>query len=80
MEHGCDKCDEDDATRQEAIMGIITLFEQAMAVKEDLRKQDAECKDFSPERRALIEKFLDDEARKDYEFVGLATPSGLGAM
>nr|GEV81661.1 retrovirus-related Pol polyprotein from transposon TNT 1-94 [Tanacetum cinerariifolium] len=56
------KCDEDDTTHQEAIMNVITLFEQAMTVKEDLRKQYAECKNVLPERRALIEKFLDDEA------------------
>nr|GEX62685.1 NAC domain-containing protein 86-like [Tanacetum cinerariifolium] len=35
--------------------------------KEDLRKQYAECKDISPERRAMIDKFLDDEAWIDYE-------------
>ncbi|GJX76847.1 hypothetical protein Tco_1087929 [Tanacetum coccineum] len=56
------QCDEDDATCQEAIISIITLSEQAMAAKEDLMKQYVECKDVSPERRALIEKFLDDEA------------------
>ncbi|GKC10487.1 hypothetical protein Tco_1007269, partial [Tanacetum coccineum] len=41
------RCDEDDASRQKAIMGVITLFEQAMATKEDFRKQYAECKDIS---------------------------------
>nr|GEW31870.1 hypothetical protein [Tanacetum cinerariifolium]GEX34370.1 hypothetical protein [Tanacetum cinerariifolium] len=35
--------------------------------KEDLRKQYAECKDISPKRRALIDRFLEDEAMKDYE-------------
>nr|GEW98751.1 hypothetical protein [Tanacetum cinerariifolium]GEX44465.1 hypothetical protein [Tanacetum cinerariifolium] len=55
-------CDKDEAARQEAIMGVITLFGQAREVKEDLRKQYAECKDISPERRALIDKILDDEA------------------
>ncbi|GJU63913.1 hypothetical protein Tco_1245748 [Tanacetum coccineum] len=38
-----------------------------MAAKEDLRKQYAECKDISQEKRPVIEKFLDDEAYKDYE-------------
>ncbi|GJU85696.1 hypothetical protein Tco_1293242 [Tanacetum coccineum] len=57
---------EDDAG-QATIMGVITLFEQAMATKEDLKKQYTECKDISPERRAVIEKCLDDEAWKDYE-------------
>ncbi|GJX78504.1 hypothetical protein Tco_0326653 [Tanacetum coccineum] len=61
------QCDEDDAARQEAIMGVITLFEQAMATKEDLKKQYAECKDILPERRVVIQKFLDDEAWRDYE-------------
>ncbi|GKB86098.1 hypothetical protein Tco_0958370 [Tanacetum coccineum] len=62
------QCDEDDVARREAIMGVITLFEQVMSAKEDLRKQYVECKDVLPERRALIENFLDDEAWKDYEF------------
>ncbi|GKA23223.1 hypothetical protein Tco_0709185 [Tanacetum coccineum] len=61
------QCDEDDAARQEAIMGIITLFGQEREAKEDLRKQYAECIDISLERRALIDKFLDDEAWKDSE-------------
>nr|GEV12070.1 retrovirus-related Pol polyprotein from transposon TNT 1-94 [Tanacetum cinerariifolium] len=43
------QCAEDDAARQEAIMGVITLFEQGMAAKEYLKKQYAECKDISPE-------------------------------
>ncbi|GJT57536.1 reverse transcriptase domain-containing protein [Tanacetum coccineum] len=47
---------ENDAARQEAIMGVITLFEQAMAAKEDLKKQYAKCKDISPER--LIMEYL----------------------
>nr|GEW43506.1 hypothetical protein [Tanacetum cinerariifolium] len=59
------QCDKDDAARHEAIIGVITLFEQEMSAKEDLRKQYAECKDILPERRAMIEKFLDDEAWKD---------------
>ncbi|GJT66929.1 hypothetical protein Tco_1018409 [Tanacetum coccineum] len=61
------QCDEDDAAHQEAIMDVITLFEQAMAAKEDMRKQYAECKDSSSERRALLQKNLDDEAWKDYQ-------------
>ncbi|GKE01777.1 hypothetical protein Tco_1389760 [Tanacetum coccineum] len=53
------QCDEDDATRHEAIVGVIKLFDQAREEKEDLRKQYAECKDdISPERRSLIEFFL----------------------
>nr|GEV76539.1 hypothetical protein [Tanacetum cinerariifolium] len=36
------QCDEDDAARHEAIMGIITLFEQTMVAKEDQRKQYVE--------------------------------------
>ncbi|GJR20576.1 hypothetical protein Tco_0969103 [Tanacetum coccineum] len=51
----------------EAIVGIIKLFEQAKEAKEDLRKQHAECKGISLKRRALIDKFLDDEAWNDYE-------------
>nr|GEW14880.1 nucleolar protein [Tanacetum cinerariifolium] len=39
------QCDKDDAARHEAIIGVITLFEQEMSAKEDLRKQYAECKD-----------------------------------
>lgn len=39
------QCDEDDAARKEAIIGIIELFEQARDAKEDLRKQNEECKD-----------------------------------
>ncbi|GJR33998.1 hypothetical protein Tco_1209682 [Tanacetum coccineum] len=50
------QCDEDDAARQEAIFGVITLFEQEIEAKEDMRKQYAECKDISPERRALLQK------------------------
>nr|GFA28704.1 hypothetical protein [Tanacetum cinerariifolium] len=61
------QCAEDDAARQEAIMGVITLFEQAMAAKENLKKQHAKCKDISPERRVEIENFLDDEVWIDYE-------------
>nr|GEW14881.1 hypothetical protein [Tanacetum cinerariifolium] len=60
--------DEDDAARHE---GVITLFEQEMAAKEDLRKQYSECKDISPERRSVIEKFLDNEAWKDYEDINM---------
>ncbi|GJX56167.1 hypothetical protein Tco_0286064 [Tanacetum coccineum] len=56
------QCDEDDATRQEAIVDVIKLFEQAVAAKEDLRKQYAECKDILPERRVMLQKNLDDEA------------------
>ncbi|GJT75108.1 hypothetical protein Tco_1041833 [Tanacetum coccineum] len=56
------QCDEDDAAHQEAIMDVITLFEQAMATKEDMRKRYAECKDISPERRVVLQKNLDDEA------------------
>nr|GEY51397.1 hypothetical protein [Tanacetum cinerariifolium] len=48
-------------------MGVIKLFEQARTAKEDLRKQYAKCKDVSLERCALIDKYLDDEACKDYE-------------
>nr|GEX66860.1 hypothetical protein [Tanacetum cinerariifolium] len=59
------QCDKDDAARHEAIIGVITLFEQEMSAKEELRKQYAECKDTSPKRRAVIDKFLDDEAWKD---------------
>ncbi|GJR92807.1 putative ribonuclease H-like domain-containing protein [Tanacetum coccineum] len=54
-------------SKDDAGQAIITLFEQAMATKEDLKKQYTECKDISPERRAMIEKCLDDEAWKDYE-------------
>nr|GEV31307.1 hypothetical protein [Tanacetum cinerariifolium] len=61
------QCDEDDAARQEVIIGVIRLFEQARMAKEYLRKQYAECKDISSERRALVDKFLDDEGWKDYE-------------
>ncbi|GJU32522.1 hypothetical protein Tco_1176111 [Tanacetum coccineum] len=61
------QCDEDDAARQKAIIGVITLFEQAMVATEDLKKQYAKCEDISPKRRDVIEKFLDDEAWKDYE-------------
>ncbi|GJX35371.1 hypothetical protein Tco_0246928 [Tanacetum coccineum] len=61
------QCDEDDATRQEAIMGVITLFDQPRAAKEDLRKQYVECKDISLEKRDLIDIFFDDEAWKDHE-------------
>ncbi|GKG10052.1 hypothetical protein Tco_0338798 [Tanacetum coccineum] len=61
------QCDEDDEARQEAIMGVITLFGQEREAKEDVRKQYAKCKDISLERRALIDKFLDDEAWKDSE-------------
>ncbi|GJZ93911.1 hypothetical protein Tco_0666114 [Tanacetum coccineum] len=58
---------EDDAARQDSIMGVIMLFEQSMSEKEDLRKQYAECKDISPERHALLQKKLGDEAWKDYK-------------
>ncbi|GJY78586.1 hypothetical protein Tco_0484387 [Tanacetum coccineum] len=58
---------EDDATRQEAIVGVIKLFEQAREAKQDLVKQYAECKDISPERRVMVVKILNDEAWKDYE-------------
>ncbi|GKD18762.1 hypothetical protein Tco_1207920, partial [Tanacetum coccineum] len=51
----------------EAIIGVIKLFEQAKEAKEELRKQHAECKGISLERRALIDKCLDDEAWNDYE-------------
>nr|GEW43507.1 hypothetical protein CTI12_AA411730 [Tanacetum cinerariifolium] len=45
------QCDKDDVARHKAISGIITLFEQEILAKEDLRKQYAECKDISPQRR-----------------------------
>ncbi|GKB12002.1 hypothetical protein Tco_0845925 [Tanacetum coccineum] len=51
------QCDEDNAACQEAIMGVMTLFEQALEAKEDLRKQYAKCKDILPERRIVIQKF-----------------------
>ncbi|GKE63833.1 hypothetical protein Tco_1514200, partial [Tanacetum coccineum] len=58
---------EDDATRQEAIVDVIKLFEQAREAKQDLVKQYAEYKDISPERHTMIVKILNDEAWKDYE-------------
>ncbi|GKA62280.1 hypothetical protein Tco_0761799 [Tanacetum coccineum] len=36
------QCDEDDMARQEAIVGVIKMFEQERAAKEDLRKQYGE--------------------------------------
>ncbi|GKB51597.1 hypothetical protein Tco_0902350 [Tanacetum coccineum] len=51
------QCDEDDAACRDAIIGLIKLFKQAGEEKEDLRKQYAECKDISLERRARIDKF-----------------------
>ncbi|GJR33485.1 hypothetical protein Tco_1209169 [Tanacetum coccineum] len=50
------------------IIGVIQVFEQAKDGKEDSENNIyAECKDISPQRRALIDKFLDDEDLKDYE-------------
>ncbi|GJR88617.1 hypothetical protein Tco_0212628 [Tanacetum coccineum] len=63
------QCDQNDVTRQAAIFGVITLFEQAKEAKEDLSKQYAECKDIYLERRALLQKFLDGEAWKDYQLI-----------
>nr|GEY85088.1 retrovirus-related Pol polyprotein from transposon TNT 1-94 [Tanacetum cinerariifolium] len=61
------QCDKDNVIRQEDIIDVTRLFEHARATKEDLRKYYVECKDIPQERRALIDKFLEDEARKDYE-------------
>nr|GFD15658.1 hypothetical protein [Tanacetum cinerariifolium] len=56
------QCDKDDAARQEAIMGITTLLEQAMVAKEDPMKYYAECKTFRQKDMLRLRKFLDDEA------------------
>ncbi|GJT54753.1 hypothetical protein Tco_0989807 [Tanacetum coccineum] len=61
------QCDEYDTARQETIFSVTTLFEQAKEANEDMRKQYAECKDISPERRVVLQKVLDDEAGKDYQ-------------
>nr|GEV33969.1 hypothetical protein [Tanacetum cinerariifolium] len=61
------QCDKDDASRQEGIFGVITLFEQAKEAKEDMRKQYAKSKDISLERCTLLQIILDDGAWKDYQ-------------
>ena len=61
------QCDEDDAAHQDAIIGVIKLFEQAKEAKEDLMKKYAKCKDISLERRVVIFKYLDNETWKHYE-------------
>nr|GEW49688.1 zinc finger, CCHC-type [Tanacetum cinerariifolium] len=47
------QCDEDDAARQEAIITVTRLFDQARESKEDLRNKNVKSKDISPERRDL---------------------------
>ncbi|GKE58883.1 hypothetical protein Tco_1498068, partial [Tanacetum coccineum] len=54
--------DKDDVVRQEAIIDVTMVFDQARAAKEDLRKAYVECKDIPQERRALIDNILEDEA------------------
>ncbi|GKD97605.1 hypothetical protein Tco_1381502, partial [Tanacetum coccineum] len=61
------QCDEDDSTRQEAINVVTELFDQAYAAKQALREQCASCKDIDQEKRDVIDKFLKDEASKDYK-------------
>ncbi|GJW45718.1 putative reverse transcriptase domain-containing protein [Tanacetum coccineum] len=53
--------EEDDATRQKAIIDVTKLFDQPRAAKEYLRKAYAECKDIPQEKRAVIDNFLEDE-------------------
>ena len=58
------QCDEDDAAHQEAIIGVTRLFDQAYAAKQALRKEYAECKDISQERRGVIDKILNPKPQK----------------
>ncbi|GKE54066.1 hypothetical protein Tco_1489222, partial [Tanacetum coccineum] len=64
------QCDEDDVACQEVIVGNGKLAMEIPCegtVNEDLRIQYAKCNDMSSERRALIDKFLDDKGWKDYK-------------
>ncbi|GJZ43898.1 hypothetical protein Tco_0591153 [Tanacetum coccineum] len=72
------QCDVYDKVRYEAIVGVMKLFEHAMAEKKGLRKQYAKCKDISPEGRVIIDKLLEDEMWKDYELK--KTLGGIGCL
>ena len=59
------QCDKDDTARKHALIEVINQFELAKALKKRLRQRYTECKDISAERKAVIDQFLNDEARKD---------------
>ncbi|GKB96303.1 hypothetical protein Tco_0982440 [Tanacetum coccineum] len=58
---------DEDTICKEAIFDVTKLFEQARADKEDPREAYAKCKDVPQEKSVVIDKFLEDEDRKDYE-------------
>ncbi|GJX54216.1 hypothetical protein Tco_0282585 [Tanacetum coccineum] len=61
------QCDEDGAACQEAIIAVTNLFNQAYTATQAMREEYVECKDIPQERRVVIDKFLKDEASKDYK-------------
>ncbi|GJT13501.1 hypothetical protein Tco_0860543 [Tanacetum coccineum] len=61
------QCDIDDAARQQAIIAVTKLFNEAYHAKQALKEQYVECKDIPQERRVVIEKILYDESMKDLE-------------
>nr|GEZ58127.1 hypothetical protein [Tanacetum cinerariifolium] len=52
------KQNDEDTIRQEAIVDVNKLFNQARVAKEDMRKEYAECKDIPQEKRVVIDNFF----------------------
>nr|GEX06566.1 zinc finger, GRF-type [Tanacetum cinerariifolium]GEX06568.1 zinc finger, GRF-type [Tanacetum cinerariifolium] len=61
------QCEIDDAARQQVIIAVTKLFNEAYMAKQALREQYAECKDIPQERRVVVGKFLFGESMKDYK-------------
>lgn len=50
-----------------ALVDTTMIFANASKAKKDMIEAYKECKDITPENRALIETFLKEEASKDYD-------------
>nr|GEV20505.1 hypothetical protein [Tanacetum cinerariifolium] len=60
-------CEINDVARQEAVIAVTKVFNQAYHAKQAFKEQYAECKDIPKERRVVIQKILDDESMKYLE-------------
>ncbi|GJV59044.1 putative reverse transcriptase domain-containing protein [Tanacetum coccineum] len=61
------QCEIDDVARQQPIIVITKLYNEAYRAKQALKEQYAKCKDIPQERRVLIEKNLFVESMEDYK-------------
>lgn len=59
------QCDKEDVDRQKAFIDIINLFRLAKAKKERMGQRYTKWTDIFEERKAVIDKFFNEEAHKD---------------